>query len=259
MFARNVHEARQPGTGADENLPETSFPQVLQGRCLADDEVGDELAAEHLDLADNIVDEFVGQAEFGDAVAQHAAERVEGFKHRHRIAFDGQQVGVDEARRAGADDGNRRLVGLRPGVGETGKTCGDAFGVHHLFTLWQEPFELADFDRLLVVRANALALQLLRADAAGDVGQRIAAFHQLHRFTETSVAHQIQHARDVNLHRTAALGLELAGDGHADFAGALFALLVAQHFEPDDEVNLAAGIAQPHVAKVALRHQIEVG
>ena len=88
--------------------------QVLQGRGLADDEVLDEAAAERVDLADHVVDQRVGQAELGNAVAQHAAEFVEGLEHRDREAFHGQQIGVDQAGRAGADHRDRRLLPPAP-------------------------------------------------------------------------------------------------------------------------------------------------
>ncbi len=52
------------------------------------------------DLADHVVDQLVRQAEFGDAVAQHAAEVVERLEHGDREAFSRQQIGVDEAGRA---------------------------------------------------------------------------------------------------------------------------------------------------------------
>jgi hypothetical protein len=153
----------------------------------ADDEVVDEAPAEELDLADNVVDQFVGQAEFGDTVAQHAAQGVEGFEDGDRVAFGGQQIGVDEARRAGADHRDRRFFAARPGVGKTGDAARKTVRIDPLLALRQEPFDLADFDRLFGVRADALALQFLRTDAAGDVGQGIDAFDEFHRFAEASV------------------------------------------------------------------------
>ena len=50
-----------------------------------------------VDLADHVVDQRVGQAELGNAVAQHAAEVVEGLEDGDREAFHRQQVGVDQA------------------------------------------------------------------------------------------------------------------------------------------------------------------
>ena len=74
----------------------------------------DELAAEQPDLADHVVDQRVGQAELGNAVAQHAAELVESLEDRDRIALGRQQIGVDQAGGAGADHRDRRLLAPSP-------------------------------------------------------------------------------------------------------------------------------------------------
>ena len=50
----------------------------------------------------------------------------------------------------------------------------------------------------------------------------------------------------------------LAGDVQTDFAGTLLALLVAQDFEPDDEIDFARAVAEIHIAEVALVHQLEI-
>ena len=186
VLAGHVHEARQAGAGADKNLPEAGLLQIAEGGGLADNEVLDELAAEGLDLRDHVVDQFVGQAELGNAVTQHATKGVEGFEDSDREALGGQQIGVDEAGGTGADDRDRWLVGLDPGIGQIGELRGDAFGIDQLLALGQIPLELADLDRSLGVGADALTLKLLRADAAGDVGQRIAALDQFHRLAETA-------------------------------------------------------------------------
>ena len=148
-----------------------------------------EPAAEQLDLADHVVDQLVGQAELGNAVAQHAAEFVERLEHRDREALGRQQIGVDEAGRAGADHRDRRLLGLRPRVDAapssrsadgSGSTSFSRCGRNH--SSW--PISIGRS----VMRAHALALQFLRADAAGDVGQRIAALDQFERLAEPARA-----------------------------------------------------------------------
>ncbi len=70
----------------------------------------DELAAEQRDLANHVVDERVGKPELGDAVAQHAAEIVEGLEHGDGKALGRQQIGVDEPGGAGAHHCDWRLV-----------------------------------------------------------------------------------------------------------------------------------------------------
>ena len=133
-------------------------------------------------LRDDVVDQRVRQPELRDAVAQHAAEFVEGLEDRDREALGRQQIGVDEAGGAGADHGDRRLLRLRPGAHVALQTArAGRLGLRELLALGQEPFELADLDRPPGERADALALQFLRADAAGDVGQRIAALDQFER------------------------------------------------------------------------------
>ena len=133
-------------------------------------------------LRDDVVDQRVRQPEFRDAVAQHAAEFVEGLEDRDRKALRRQQIGVDEAGGAGADHRDRRLLRLRPRADVALPALGRPRSVlRELLALGQEPFELADLDRPAGERADALALQLLRADAAGDVRQRIAALDQFER------------------------------------------------------------------------------
>ena len=99
-------------------------------------------------LLDHVVDQLVRQAELRDAVAQHAAELVEGLEHRDRESLDREQVGVDQARRARADHRDRRLVRLGPRADAAGEAPRDV-GVHQLVALRQEPLELADLDRPL--------------------------------------------------------------------------------------------------------------
>ena len=114
MLAGDVHEARQARAGADENLPEAGGLEVLEGRGLADDEIGHEPAAQEPDLADDVVDQRVRQPEFRDAIAQHAAEFMEGLEDGDGKALRRQEIGVDEAGGTGADHRDRRLLGLSP-------------------------------------------------------------------------------------------------------------------------------------------------
>ena len=45
---------------------------------------------------------------------------------------------------------------------------------------------------------------------------------------------------------------------HADLARPVLALLVAQHFEPDEQLDLAGAVAEAHVAEIALVDEFEV-
>ena len=58
---------------------------------------------ERLELA---LEHALGQAELGDAVAQHAAGLVVGVVDRHFVAGLRQEPGAAQAGRAGADDGH---------------------------------------------------------------------------------------------------------------------------------------------------------
>jgi len=127
-----------------------------------------------------------------------------------------------------------------------------------LVALRQIPLELADLDRPPVVRADALALQLLRAHAAGDVRQRIAVLDQLQRRAKFTRAEQIEHLGDVDFHRASARVLRFAFDLDADFARPVFALLVAQGFEPDEQLDLARAVAEVHIAEIAAVDQTEI-
>ena len=260
VLARNVHETRQARTGADEDLPEAGIFEVLQGGRLADDEVLDELAAEPVDLADHVVDQRVGQAEFGNSVAQHAAEVVEGFEHRDRVAFDRQQIGVDQAGRTGTDHRDRGLFGPDPrrDVVLPLVLVDAVFFFLEPLALGQVPFELADLDRPAGHGADALALMLLRAHAAGDIRQRIEPLDQLQgQSLSLPCPMRLSSSGNVDGHRAAALDAAF-GVETALFARTVFALLVAQHLEPDEEIDLAHRIAERAIAQIPRRDEFEI-
>src|SRR5208337_4376429 len=195
--------------------------------------------------------------EFRDAIAQHAAELMEGLEDGDGKTLGRQQIGVDEAGGTRADDRDRRLLGLGPRADKTLQGLAGPTGLGELGALGQEPFELADLDRPSGQRADALALQFLRADAAGDVRQRIAALDELQRLGELARPQKMQHFRNMDLDRAAALGLA-ARPRHADLAGAVFALLVAQRLEPHQQIDLAGAVAEIHVTEIALIDELEV-
>jgi len=198
-----------------------------EGRGLANHEVGDERAAQRLDLAHHVVDQRVRQPELRNAVTQHTAQLVERLKHRHRMAFGGQQEGVDQPGRPRPNHGDGWLGGHLPGVGQAGVLGSVAVGVDQPLTLRQEPFQLADLDGPAGVRTDRLALQFLRTDASGHVGQRVDRLDQVHRLTEMAGAQQLHHVWDRHLHRTATLGFIAASQQLTQLAGLVSALLVA--------------------------------
>ena len=105
-----------------------------------------------------------------------------------------------------------------------------------LLALGQEPLELADLDRLRLVGAHALALQLLGAHASGHVRQRVALLQQRQPLGELALAQQLQQRRDVDLHRAAALAMP-GRQQLPQLARALGALLVAQRLQPHEPVS----------------------
>jgi hypothetical protein len=126
-----------------------------------------------------------------------------------------------------------------------------------LLALRQEPLQLADLHRRLV-EAGRLALELLRAHATRDVGQRVARVEQLERLGEPPRADQLHHHRDVDLHRAAERRRLVGLEEHPELAGRVGALLVADRLEPDEQVDVPPGEPEVHVSQVALVHQAEV-
>ncbi len=91
LFARNVHEARQPGTRADKYRVVAFFvEQFVDGYGFADDDVRFDLDAEALDVFNFLRDDlFLRQTEFRNSVNQNAARFVERFENRHVVALLG--------------------------------------------------------------------------------------------------------------------------------------------------------------------------
>ena len=129
---------------------------------LTHDGVELELDAQGLQAVDLALDDRLGQTELGNAVDQHAAAGEERLEHGDVEAVAGELAGAGDAGGAGADDGDLLAVGgLHLGL------------ARELGLVAQEALELADRDRLALLAADALALalRLLRADAAADGGQ----------------------------------------------------------------------------------------
>ena len=247
MLTGHVHEPRQAGSRADEDVCEPGVLQFGEGGGLADHEIGDERATQRLDLAHHVVDQRIRQPELRDAITQHTAQLVESLEDRHRMAFGGQQESIDQPGRPRPHHGDRWLGGHLPRVGHAGVLGGVAIGVDQPLTLRQEPFQLADLDWPAGVRTDRLALQFLRTDASGHVGQRVDRLDQIHRLTEMTSAQQRHHVRDRHLHRAATLGFVAAGQQFTQLAGLVSALFVAQRLQPDQQVDLPLGVAEGQV------------
>ena len=216
VLAGDVEEHRQAGAVGDEDGVVVGG-DLVDGDGAPDDDVALDLHAQMAQVLDLAVDDRLGQTELGDAVAKHAAGVVQGLEDVHLVAHAGQLAGGREAARAGADDGDAE-AGLR------GRR---RLGRHVLRRpVGHEALQPADGHRLalLAAHADALALDLLRADAAGGGRQRVVHAQDLGRLGEVALGHGLEELGDAHAHRAALhAGLVLAGDAALGlFDGALF-------------------------------------
>ena len=227
-LAGDAHEAGQTGTGTHEDgLVAVLAHQFVDGQHLADDHVALEIDAHLPEAVDLLLDDGLGQTELGDAVHQHAASHVQSLVDRDLVAQLGQITGSSQAGRACADDGDLVAVGCRH----------DGSGVDVLAVpVGHEALQTADADRLILDAAGALALALalLRADAAADGGQGGGAVDDLIGGLEVALGHMADELGDVD------------ADGAAGLAGLILAVdaalgLVHGHF---------GGVAQSHFLKI---------
>ena len=117
--------------------------ELLKSGVHADAEVVLHLHAQGGDLVDLLVQDALGQAVLGDAVAEHAAHLGHGIHNGHPVALQRQVVGRGEAARAAADDahplaGGCGLGGQVAALGDD-PVCGEVFQIgdgngllHHL-------------------------------------------------------------------------------------------------------------------------------
>ena len=196
IFARHIHEHRQARAVGDEDGVEFCL-QFGNRVGAADDDVAFDFHAGFLKPLDFLRDNFFGQAKFRDAINQHAAGFVQRLVNRHVMAALGQFAGGGQPRRAGTDDGHafagrlrfvlRQLVAMFPRpVGDVAFQIADAHG---------QPFGGA--------HANGFALRFLRANAAGDGGQRVVAQQTLRGLGDFAGGEQIEKLRNVHAHRAA--------------------------------------------------------
>ena len=169
----DVLELRQAGARADEHglvlvvaeeVVGVLAEQLVDAHALADGRVAHDVDAHGHELVDLLLHDGLRQTELGDAVSQHAAGLVEVLIDGHVVAELGQVARAGEAGRAGADDGD--AVAVR------GDLLGHLVGVLAV-PVGDEALQTADADGLALDAAHALALALLllRADAAADGGQ----------------------------------------------------------------------------------------
>ena len=164
VLAGDVHEAGQARAAADEHRLKALCKQLVHGLGLADDHVGFDVDPQLFQGVDLRLDDVLGQTEFRDAVHEHAARHVEGFKHAHLIAPPGQLACAGKARRAAAYHGYLMAVLLRDL---------DAAVAVLPVPVRHEPLQPADTHRLALDAPHAVlfALAFLGADPAAYGGQ----------------------------------------------------------------------------------------
>ena len=123
-----MHEHRKTRAGADEHgLEAVLAHQLVDGHDAADDHVRLDLDTEGLQAVDFLLHDGLRQTELGDTVDQHAAGKVERFKHGDIVALLGKVARTGEAAGAGADDRDLRADAAADS-GEGGGLVDDLIG-----------------------------------------------------------------------------------------------------------------------------------
>src|SRR5699024_8571243 len=183
-----------PDAGADEDGLVAVPLQIVDGQGLADGCVGPDLDAQLFQLGLVPVQDLLGQPEFGDAVAQHAADLLPAFKKGDAVALLRQPHRDGEARRPRADDGHPLPLGrLRLELHPI------QVGVRNVI------FDAGDVYRraLDALDAMPLALLFVVADQRTDHRQGVVAEKHLPRFLQPVLPEQADHVRDGRLDGTA--------------------------------------------------------
>jgi hypothetical protein len=146
---------------------------------------------------DFLRDDFFWQAEFGNAIDQHAAGFVQRLINRHIVSLAGQLACRRQTCGAGADDGDPFA-------------CRRRFRSRHLAAVRARPvrhiaFQMTDAHWLALGAAHALdlALRFLRADASRDAGQGVVAQQTLRSLGGFALHQQIKEFWNVHAHRAA--------------------------------------------------------
>ena len=196
-FALDVQRVGPPYAGADEDCLVAVAEQILDLERLAHIGVGAHLDALQAQMTVlKIVQHRLWQAEFRDAVAQHAADFIMAFKNRDIVAIAGQNDGNRQTRRAGAD--NRGLFAV-----------GRSRALHHLAGVGGGNVVLnnREMHRRALDAADAvtLALVLVVADQRTDRGQGVILKQHTARLVQLVVFQQTDNLGDVGVNRAALL------------------------------------------------------
>ncbi len=112
MFAGNAHELRQPRAGADKHrVVAFLVHQFVDGDRASHDYVGLKLHAHGAHVIDLLTDDRLRQAEFWNAIHEHAADLVQRLENVHLVALLHQVPRRRQAGGAAVHDGNLLSVG----------------------------------------------------------------------------------------------------------------------------------------------------
>src|ERR1700675_1316912 len=195
VLARNSHELRQTGAGANEDSVKAFFlHQFVNSDGASDYHVGLEFHTHGAHVIDLLANDLLGEAELGNTVNQHSADFVQGFEDVDPVALLDEVAGDREAGGAAADDGHF-LAGRRSFLNFVEVEM-------LLFVVGDEALEVTDAEGLNLFshQAAALAMIFLRADASGDGGEHVV-FPNLGGGAEEVPGHdQLHEVSDLHAH-----------------------------------------------------------
>ena len=196
-LALDFQRVGTPHAGADEDGLVAVPEQVVHLEGLAHIGVGTHLDVLEAQMAVlEIVQHRLGQAEFRDAVAQHAADLVVALKDGHIVAVAGQNDRDGQTGRAGTDDGHPLAVRLCRAVGHLAGIGGGNV-VFNDGKVHRRALDAAD--------TVTLALVLVVADEAANGGQGVVLKQHPARLIELVVLEQADDLRDVGVDGAALL------------------------------------------------------
>ncbi len=198
ILARYVHKVRQSRAGCHEYRFVSLLFQLRDGDGLAHHAVFHETDAYLPEVVDLHVHYRVGQAEFGDAVFQHAANLVKRLEDGYFKPRLSQIAGARQPSGTRPDNGRFDavpLLALRQGYppGLALIVGGKAFKITYRY----------GFMPHFQVDAAALALLLLRTDAPADRRQRACRFQHTRRIEEIAAFDVLYERRYVDIHGAA--------------------------------------------------------
>src|SRR5664280_1272953 len=163
-------------------------------------DAGPHLDAERRDDGKVAEDDLSRQPPRGDLLRQAAADRRLLLEDGDAVPVPAQVVGGEQPGGAGADDRDRR--------GAVGLAVEDVVGLA-LLALGEEPLDVADAHRAVLVDALAVQLAGVGADVPEGAGERQLLAHELERLGEAALGGELHVAAGIDLEPAA--GEDLVG------------------------------------------------